>query len=248
MRPRIGITAWLRALPTYLGKETHLYTLGQEYVDRVLAAGGLPLLLPHAGNAEEVLDLLDGLLLSGGDDLHPESYGEIHDGTSTSVSRAADEWEIALVRAAARRHIPTLGICRGMQIMAVASGGRLTQDIGLIEGHPHIDGMEPEAILALRHPVTLGPTCTIAMLYGETERLVNTIHHQAVIDAGSLQVVGHGSGGVVEAIEASNGWPALGVQWHPEKMPDAAEDRLFAYFIAESTQYAEQRQSNPSKH
>jgi putative glutamine amidotransferase len=241
MRPRIGITTWLRALPTYLGRETQLYTLGSEYVVHVLAAGGLPLLLPHAGDAKEVLDLLDGLLLSGGDDLHPESYGERHDGTSTSVRRDADDWEIALVRAAAARRLPTLGICRGMQVMAVAFGGRLIQNLEDVEGHPHLEGMEPEAILALRHRVSLEPACTIAAIYGETERFVNTIHHQALVEAGALRVVGYGSGAVIEAIEAGNNWPALGVQWHPEKMPEPQEYHLFEYFIAASKQYAKDK-------
>jgi putative glutamine amidotransferase len=242
MRPRIGITTWLRTLPTYLGRETLLYTLGSEYVERVLAAGGLPLLLPHAGDAAEVLDHLDGLLLSGGDDLHPESYGERHDGTSTGVSREADDWEIALVHAAAARRMPTLGICRGMQVMAVAFGGKLTQDLDEVEGHPHLANMESEAILALRHLVSLEPTCTIACLYGETEHAVNTIHHQAVAEAGTLRVVGYSSGGVIEAIEADNDGLALGVQWHPEKMHEPLEDRLFEYFIARSTQYAQTKQ------
>lgn len=242
MRPRIGITTWLRTLPTYLGRETLLYTLGSEYVERVLKAGGLPLLLPHVGDAAEVLDQLDGLLLSGGDDLHPESYGERHDGTSTGVSREADDWEIALVRAAAARRMPTLGICRGMQVMAVAFGGKLIQNLDGVEGHPHLGNMEPEAILALRHQVSLEPTCTLATIYGEMEHIVNTIHHQAVADAGMLRVVGYGSGGVIEAVEAENDWPALGMQWHPEKMHELLEDRLFEYFIARSTQYAQTKQ------
>jgi putative glutamine amidotransferase len=244
MRPRIGITAWLRALPTYLGRETQLYTLGSEYVERVLAAGGLPLLLPHAGNAEEVIGLLDGLLLSGGDDLHPESYGDQHDGTSTGVRRDVDDWEIALVRAAAARRLPTLGICRGMQVMTVAFGGKLIQNLEDVEGHPHLGGMEPEAILALRHRVSLEPACTIATIYGETEHSVNTIHHQAVVEAGTLHVVGYGSGGVIEAVEADKNWPALGVQWHPEKMHEPQENRLFEYFVAAAKQYTQEKLHN----
>jgi len=238
MKPRIGITTWLRPLPTYLGMETQLYTLAREYVDRVVAAGGLPLLLSHAGDAEEMLDQLDGLLLSGGDDIHPESYGERHDGTSIAVNRATDDWEIALVRAAAARRLPTLGICRGMQIMAVAFGGKLAQDVGGMAGHPRLAGMEPDAILALRHAVTLEPSCSLALLYGETNHPVNSLHHQAVTAAGTLHVVGYGEGNVIEALETQNNWPALGVQWHPEKMPDPLEDRLFAQLVAASTQYA----------
>src|SRR5262249_31117843 len=132
------------------------------------------------------------------------------------------------------------GICRGMQVMAVAFGGKLSQDLGDVEGHPHFSRMEPEDILALRHLVSLEPACTIATVYGETEHIVNTIHHQAVADAGALRVVGYGSGGVIEALEADNNWPALGVQWHPEKMHEPLENRLFEHFIATSTQYAQE--------
>ncbi len=241
MQPAIGITTWLRPLPTYLGAETSLYTLGYEYVERVQAAGGMPLLLPHLADAERVIDLLDGLVLSGGGDLHPASYGEAHDGTSSGVSLAADRWEIALVQAAQRRRLPTLGICRGMQIMAVALGGRLSQSISGLAGHPDLDHMQPAEILALRHAVTIKPGCALATLYGQTELQVNSIHHQAVTDAGSMQVVGYGSGEVIEALEASDAWPAFGVQWHPEKMPGQREDHLFTHLIAEARKYAENR-------
>lgn len=241
MQAKIGITTWLRPLPTYLGQETLLYTLGYEYVERVKAAGGLPLLLPHLSEVESVLDLLDGLVLSGGGDLHPESYGAVHDGTSSGVSLAADRWEIALVQAARQRRMPILGICRGMQIMAVALGGRLSQHISGVEGHPDMDQMGSEEILAYRHAVTFTPACTLAAVYGQTEIQVNTIHHQAVTEAGDFKIVGYdGSGEVIEALEAGDGWPALGVQWHPEKLPAQREDRLFAYLLKEARLYAEQ--------
>jgi putative glutamine amidotransferase len=242
MQAKIGITTWLRPLPTYLGKETLLYTLGYEYVERVKAAGGLPLLLPHLSDVEDVLDLLDGLVLSGGGDLHPESYGAVHDGTSSGVSLEADRWEIALVKAARQRRMPMLGICRGMQIMAVAAGGHLSQHISGVEGHPDMDQMQAEEILTGRHAVTLAPACTLAAVYGQKEIQVNTIHHQAVTDAGGFKVVGYdGSGEVIEALEAGDGWSALGVQWHPEKLPGQQEDRLFAHLLREARTYAGQR-------
>ncbi len=238
-RPRIGISAWRRALPTFLGPQTHLYTLGVEYVDAVLAAGGLPLILPRAGRPDETLDTLDGLLLSGGDDIHPATYGEPWSEASTGVDSAADDWEIALVRGAARRGMPVLGICRGMQIMAVAFGGRLVQDMAGLEGHPDIHQLTADNILAERHAVTLNSACALAAVYGATSRDVNTIHHQAVIDAGRLRVVGLGPGGVIEAIEPDWAWPAIGVQWHPEKLESPPEDRLFEHLIQDAIAYAE---------
>ncbi len=243
MKPRIGITAWLRHLPTPLGDRTELYTIGREYVNRVVAAGGVPLILPRAEDLGSVMEVLDGLLLSGGGDVHPYSYGDIHDGTSTEVDPQADAWEIALVRAAAKRRLPTLGICRGMQVMAVTFGGRIEQHVTGRPHHPEMAEMAPEAILTQRHPVTLEPDCTLARIYGETRRQVNTIHHQAVSEVGriadpQLRVVGHGSDGVIEAIEARTDWPAIGVQWHPEKMSEPDERRIFDHFVATARAYA----------
>lgn len=243
MKPRIGITAWLRRLPTSLGERTELYTIGREYVDRVVDAGGLPLILPRAEDAGAALELLDGLLLSGGGDVHPSSYGDVHDGTSSDVDAQADAWEIALVQAASARRMPTLGICRGMQVMAVAFSGRLAQHVTGRPHHPELSAMTPDAILTQRHPVTLEPDCLVARIYGETRRHVNTIHHQAIADPGALRVVGHGSDGVIEAIESRDDWPAIGVQWHPEKMDEPAEKRIFDHFIAQARAYAAQRET-----
>ena len=244
MKPRIGITAWLRPLPTYLGEQTLLYTLGYEYVESVAEAGGLPLLLPHGDDPEETLNLLDGLLLTGGGDVQPASYGEIDEGTSSEMDEHADRWEIGLVRAAAARHMPVLGICRGMQIMAVALGGRMTQSLGEVEGHPDLARLTGSEILGLRHTVRFDPHCTLAAIYGTAERQVNTIHHQAATDAGQLRVVGRGTGNLIEAIEAQNQetWPALGVQWHPEKLREPLEARLFTYFVNTAARYAQARQ------
>jgi putative glutamine amidotransferase len=234
-RPRIGITAWRRPLPTPLGEQTDLYTLGAEYAQAVQAAGGLALILPHGDDPDATLDTLDGLLLSGGGDMDPRSYGAEHS-AATDESRAADDWEVALVRAARVRRVPVLGICRGMQVLAVAHGGRLAQDIAGRDGHPDLAGLSAAAVLAARHPVTLVGGSTLAAIYGTTTRLVNTIHHQAVTDAGTLHVVGTGADGMIEAIESTSG-PCLGVQWHPEKLTGAeaaVEHKLFDDFVAEA--------------
>lgn len=237
-RPRIGISAWLRALPTFLGEQTYLYTLGCEYVDAVSLAGGLPLILPRAATVDTVLDTIDGLLLSGGDDIHPASYGDPYIEASLGVDREADEWEIELVRGAARHGMPTLGICRGMQIMSVAFGGRLVQDMAGLEGHRDIHHMPPDDILAERHAVRFDGACTLATIYGASTREVNTIHHQAVVDAGQLTVTGYGPAGVIEAVEPAWDWPAIGVQWHPEKLDDPAERQLLEYLVRSAREFA----------
>lgn len=243
VRPRIGITAWRRPLPTPLGEATDLYTLGVEYADAVQAAGGLPLILPHGDDADAMLDAIDGLVLSGGGDLDPRSYG---DGVESAKDARldADRWEIALVRGAGARGLPVVGICRGMQVLAVAHGGRLAQEIAGRDGHPDMGDLTAEAILASRHRVTIDPKSALGAIYGTSARTVNTIHHQAVADPGGLAVSARAPDGMIEAVEAPGGTCLLGVQWHPEKLPAeeaAAERPLFAHLVAEARAYAARR-------
>ncbi len=127
-RPRIGLTAWRRYLPTALGEQTDLYTLAADYVTAIAAAGGLPLIIPHDSDPKDFLDVIHGLILTGGGDVAASTYGAPDGGTSHDVNPAADEWESKLLRAARDRRLPVLGICRGMQIMAAGSGGRLDQE------------------------------------------------------------------------------------------------------------------------
>jgi len=244
-RPRIGITAWRCPLPTIFGERTDLFTLASEYVESVRWAGGLPLILPHSSDPEPVLDLIDGLLLSGGGDIHPHSYTANDEGTSREVNPEADRWEIDLVRGAAARRMPVFGICRGMQIMAVAFGGMLQQEIADAPGHPDVRRLESEAILRHRHQVEFAPGSTCATVYGTRSRHVNTTHHQAVVNPGIFAVTARSEAGHIEAIEAAPSWPALGVQWHPERMQEPAEmiaeQALFRHFIARATTYVRER-------
>jgi putative glutamine amidotransferase len=246
-RPRIGVTAWRRTLPTSLGERTDLFTLAAEYVDALREAGALPILLPHHDDPDPMLDVVDGLLLSGGGDLHPHAYGAVDEHVSVDVNLDADHWEIALVRAAERRCMPLLGICRGMQVMAVAFGGALRQDISGTDGHPAMADLTASRILAQRHGVTLQPGSRCAAIYCAPVRRVNTIHHQAVADSGALRVAARSDDGLIEAVEARAPWPALGVQWHPEKMDGsaeaAAEQALFRQFVADAATYRAARDS-----
>lgn len=236
-RPRILITPWRRRLPTFLGERTLLDTLDPAYADRVAQAGGRALIVPRPpadveAAAAEVLDLADGLLLSGGGDVDPTTYGG--DGEAEDADPAADRWELLLARGAAARGLPTLGICRGAQILAVAFGGALHQELGPEAAHRALADLGPDEILADRHPVTLRPGSRAAGVYGAGELTVNTIHHQAIADTGSLSPSAEASGGLIEAVEPDAGlapWPALGVQWHPEKMPEPEQRRAFDWLI-----------------
>jgi putative glutamine amidotransferase len=239
--PRIVITPWRRVVPTYLGERTVLDALDPAYSDGVARAGGLPLVVPRPPDrdpdaaAEHVLELADGVLLSGGGDVHPGTYGDEDEGANADMDPAADAWEIALVRGAQRRGLPTLGICRGAQIMAVAWGGRLAQSLPPQAAHRDMAALTPEAILAERHPVDLVPGSELERALGAARVDVNTIHHHAIADAGSLRVSARAAGDLIEGVEAPDRWPAIGVQWHPEKMCEPVQHRLFDWLIRRST-------------
>lgn len=230
---RVAITTWRRPLPTLVDPATDLYTLGAEYAQAVADGGGTPLLLPHldVSAVDEVLDVCDVLVVSGGGDVCPASYGAPETGQSIDTSAGADRSELALIRGAHARDLPVLGICRGMQLLNVACGGTLLQDIGGSSAdHPSIPD-DPEAVCAARHPVRLEAGSRLAAVYGCLERDVNTIHHQAVDRvAAGFRVTAWAPDGVVEGIERTDGWLALGVQWHPEKSLDA-DALLFSAFL-----------------
>jgi putative glutamine amidotransferase len=245
--PRIAITPWRRALPTYLGERTVLDALDPAYSDRVADAGGFPLIVPRppavhiARLADEVLDLADGLLLSGGGDVDPAAYGQERRRVE-EADPEADAWEIALLHAAHARRMPTLGICRGAQVMAVAFGGTLAQELAAETLHQDLSAMTPEAILTERHEVELEPGSAVANLFGGRPVLrVNTIHHHAVADPGELQVTARAPGGLIEAVEPADGWPALGVQWHPEKMDEPEQRALFERLVEDAREFRAQR-------
>lgn len=239
-RPYIGITTWRRSVDTDLGSARPVHSLGIEYAAPLEAAGAAVVLLPPTGGVDEVLDRLDGLVLSGGQDVHPGRYGEPPQ-AGKSYDDARDEYEIALVLGAKKRGIPVLAICRGMQVTNIALGGTLVVDVPRSEHHrPVREGAEQ---LAARHPIHVAEGSRMSAAYGVTDRTVNTIHHQCVgVLAPGLLPVAWAPDGIVEAIEADDGWPLWAVQWHPEKMtgPDEAAEELslFAHFVAAAQERA----------
>lgn len=236
MRPIIGITAWRRELPTFVSERTLLYTLADEYARCVADAGAVPLLLPHLDadeDAERVLDRLDGLLVSGGGDLDPASYGQAPAGSKEYDGRA-DASELRLLAAAQARRLPTLAVCRGMQLINVAHGGTMIQDLGDDPLHPVSD--VPAEVLAARHDVEIAPDSRLAEVVGGGRRTVNTIHHQAIETLGEgLTATAWADDGIIEALQTEDGWPLLAVQWHPEKMPEH-DAPLFDWLVAACVQ------------
>lgn len=241
--PLIGLTVWRRELDTYLGPRTDLYTLGTEYPRTVRRCGGLPVLLTDLDDdaVEPLLDRVDGLLLTGGGDVHPAEYGAPIPAEG-DWDRGRDRLERTLVLGARRRRLPVFGICRGLQILAVSLGGTLVADLPATATHP-----TPPAgadLLAVRHGLLTDAAWPTAGL--GTGR-VNSIHHQAVATlAPGLRAVGWAPDGTVEAIEGTDpDWFVRAVQWHPEKMTDAGETghgpALLAPLVAAADEYARRR-------
>jgi putative glutamine amidotransferase len=222
--PVIGISCYVEEA-RWAAWDKRAALLPYGYVERVTAAGGRAVLLPPGDGA--VLDRLDGLLLAGGADVEPQRYGaEPHPSTLTRPDR--DAGELALLHAALDLDLPVLGICRGMQLLAVGYGGRLTQHLPDLLG----DGKhQPAPGVYGSHPVTVVPGSRLYRILGP-EVDVNSYHHQAVADPGPLKVTAHSPDGVVEALEDPARRFVLGVQWHPEEMSDG---RIFEAFVRMAT-------------
>ncbi len=236
MRPVIGITTRPRIIKASAG-EMEAHTVEHTYTDAVLRARGLPMLLApvpshHTG---DVLDRLDGIVLSGGGDVEPERYGALRTDTMYGMDFDRDEFEIELVRAAAARRFPVLAICRGLQVVNVALGGTLIGDIPTEVGSADHTVIGHHVFNGHQH-VRLEHGCRVALAVGATDVAVNTIHHQAVRDlAPGFRAVGWADDGVIEAIEHEDPeWPILAVQWHPEylaRSDDKASGALFAALV-----------------
>jgi putative glutamine amidotransferase len=243
-RPRILVTPWRRPFPTYLGERTVLDTFDPAYAARVTDAGGLPLIISRppgraaASLLDELLAMADGLLITGGGDVDPAIYGGSLE-NADEPDAAADDWELALIAAARERALPTLAVCRGAQLLAVAYGGRLAQRVVETPEHPDRGCLTPEAILSGRHLVSLAPGSRVQRALGAEQVPVNTIHHHAIANAGELEVTGTTADGVIEAIEPRSDWACVGVQWHPEKMHEPEQLGLFTQLVQAAVERAE---------
>lgn len=204
--------------------------LNESYLTAVQRAGGLALPLPPSVPVREAAELLDGLLLSGGGDLDPASYGEEPAPGLGEVSPARDESELALAAIFLASDRPILGLCRGQQVLAVAAGGRLHQD--LPPGSLQHQQKAPRSHAS--HGITLAPDSVLAGLAGSLDLRVNSFHHQAVgVVPPNFRAVAWAADGLIEAIEGGGG-RFLGVQWHPEELPttDGFAQGLFHHLVS----------------
>ena len=190
-----------------------------DYGAAVLDAGGAPLIVPTTqdrASLEAILDRAQGLILSGGPDVHPRCYGEEPVAGLGEVDTVLDEMELMAARIAVERDLPLLGICRGIQVLNVALGGTLHQDIP--SQVPRSICHTPKTDKAVTtHTVRIEPGVLLERIWGEREAWVNSQHHQALKDvAAGLAVTGRARDGIIEAIEHPGRRFLLGVQWHPE--------------------------------
>ena len=242
--PLIGVTP--SATTNSLGIRT--YMLAVDYTEAVEQAGGMPVILPlHIDDIDGLLDALDGIVFSGGGDIDPAIFHQEKHETTDSIDAERDSFEIALIEKAFARDVPILAICRGIQVMNVAQGGTLIQDIPSQTGSDaehaqrsvgvgEHDIFQSATVLAGKNPVTEA--------MGEGLVDINSFHHQALGDvAPSLQVVATSDDGIIEAVYAPAQTFAIGTQWHPERL--AAEHAehlaLFQQLVEAARTYAAAR-------
>lgn len=236
--PVIGISCYVEPVDRAPWVGQRSVVLPHAYVTRVEQAGGIALVLPPQHDAGEgavaaVLGRLDGVIIAGGADIEASRYGAQPHPSMREARPERDAWELALVRAATVRGLPLLGICRGMQVMAVAAGGRLVQHLPDVVGH---EAHSPHHGSYSSHHVLPVAGSRLAQMLGVGPLDVPTHHHQAV-DPGSLAGTPYVASawhedGTLEAIEAPSGCWSVGVQWHPEEGGDGL---LFAHLVRAAT-------------
>lgn len=230
-QPVIGITA------NYVERDARL---ADRYYLSVVEAGGTPLLIPPVADRDVIastLEHIDGLLLTGGADINPLWTGEEPVAELSNINSTRDLPELLATRLAYNRQIPILGICRGIQTLAVALDGKVRQHVASEIKHSQ-DAPREE----LTHSVTIGDGTTLRGIFGGAGRMfVNSIHHQAVAAPGRrFRVSARAADGVIEAIESNEYKPVIGVQWHPEWLPEGAP--LFKWLIGEARKFRETKQ------
>lgn len=220
-------------------------TLAEAYWDSVSAAGGIPVIIPQFTDPcsiSQLVDSIDGLVLSGGADIDPEYLGETPlDGIS--INKRRDLPEMLLVRLAASRRVPILGICRGIQMLAAALGGSLYQDIKSQHGKDSLEHSQNGARHERSHSVSIQQGTLLHSLFNQGELAVNSFHHQAVSSVpDGFRVCAIAPDGIIEAMESCTYRSILGVQWHPECMHLAGDETMmpiFNWLISQARAYKE---------
>ena len=212
-RPLIGITAYEVPASFSHWRDMPTVMVPAGYADGVEAAGGIPVVIPPLRLTTDVLDRVDGLVFSGGSDIDPAIYGQVRHPETLAVVRHRDESELDLLSAALERGMPVLGVCRGMQLLNVATGGTLVQHLAVSDGVVH---KGPPGTFTT-HDVAVTPGTRLHGLVGDAVQ-VHSCHHQGIDRLGEgLVITAHAPDGVVEGIETAGDGFAVGVLWHPEE-------------------------------
>ncbi|WP_313526501.1 gamma-glutamyl-gamma-aminobutyrate hydrolase family protein [Anaerotignum sp.] len=230
MRPVIGIT------PDY-DSTSNRYKVHEDYISAVKDAGGYPVLLfPES----LIPTFIDGIIFSGGGDIDPLLFNEEPLKQSGEISPLRDHFELALCTAALEKNIPLLGICRGMQVMNIALGGTIYQDVS-VQTNSTLKHSQQAPRPYGTHSIWVQENTLLSSLWQNKEKTtVNSFHHQAVAQLGDgLQVCARSQDGLAEAIEHKTNSFVLGVQWHPEAMKTEEQKVLFSAFIKAAAEYHE---------
>ena len=235
-QPQIALIATRQTHP----KRAPTYEIPQAYLDAILTAGGLPMLLPTSlplTALPELVNRFDGFVLSGGGDVDPAVYSGHLDTTIHSIDPERDAFELALIPLMLAADKPLLAICRGVQVFNVALGGSLYEDIAsALPAAQRHDWYPNYPRDYLAHTVEIEPGSRLAEILGTHKLRTNSLHHQAIRQpAPALEVVAHAEDGVIEAVELPGKRFVIGVQWHPECLPEEpAMQRLFKAFVIAS--------------
>lgn len=246
-RPVIGITC------DYNDARTK-YVVPCGYAQSVERAGGLPLLIPYRLDlavVPQIVDMLDGILFSGGEDIDPAAFGEQRHPMAEAVDPAREVFERALLAEVERRRLPTLGICMGTQLMNVHRGGSLVQFIPDLPDKAGSDPLEHRKLqnVTPRHDVTVDPKSGLGQYLGRPNVGVNSSHKQSVSRVGrGLRVIATSPDGIIEGIEDPSMPLFLGVQWHPERLSDEPDHlALFKLLVERAGANRDEKTREPGR-
>jgi putative glutamine amidotransferase len=243
-RPVIGIAT--QTLPAVPGERQACWLMGRSYIEELRKVGAIPWLVPlvphDPDTLQEIFDRLDGVFITGGVDVDPSRYGESKTPLCGATDPDRDAVEIALLRHALGRDLPVLAVCRGIQILNVACGGTLYQDVTAqvpsALKHDYFPTPERPSRKFLAHDVSVKSGSRLAHILREAVVPVNSMHHQAIKDlAPNLAPTGFAPDGIIEGVETSDSRYLIGVQWHPEELTDTQPEmaRLFSTFTEAAT-------------
>ena len=233
-RPCIGITCRYQIRTTPGGVQVPDVSVDARFGDLIMAAGGWPLLIPHAQDdalLAEIVDRLDGIVVSGGPDIPPSRYGATPHPQTAVMHERREQTDFRVIELAERRRLPMLAICLGIQEWNVSRGGTLHQHVPDLHAQPvvaHRDGTE-----FAFHSVKLAPGSLIESIVRTNPLRVNSSHHQAIDQLGrNLVATAWAEDGIVEAVQDTSRPFAIGLQWHPEDMPDdPLERKIFTALV-----------------